>query len=59
MRRYAFWLLASVIGWQLILISLTLIACLRTGSTKCTGQRMAELISTLTAQSFALYASEK
>ena len=59
MKRYAFLLLAFVIGWQLILLSLTLIACLKTGSDKCTGQRMAELMATLTAQCFALYASEK
>ena len=59
MKKYAFWLLAFVIGWQLILISSTLIACLRTGNSECTGGRMAEMVTSLTAQSFALYASEK
>jgi hypothetical protein len=59
MKKYAFWLLASVIGWQLTLISLTLTACLRTANIKCTDGKMAEMILSLTAQSFALYAAEK
>ena len=59
MKKYAFWLLASVIGWQLTLISLTLIACLRTKTLSCSDGRLAEMVLSLTAQSFALYASEK
>ena len=59
MKRYAFWLLASVIGWQLTLISLTLTACLKSKKLNCTDGRMAEMVLSLTAQSFALYASEK
>ena len=59
MKKYAFWLLASVIGWQLTLISLTLTECVRRGNIQCTDGRMAEMILSLTAQSFALYAAEK
>lgn len=59
MKKFAFWLLASVIGWQLSLISLTLTVCLQRKKVTCTDGRMAEMILSLTAQSFALYASEK
>tara|TARA_R100001443_G_scaffold43803_1_gene56830 strand:+ start:1738 stop:1917 length:180 start_codon:yes stop_codon:yes gene_type:complete len=59
MKRAAFYLVAGVITVQLLIVSGVLAACFKTGSEKCTGDRAGELLMYITAQSFALYASEK
>lgn len=62
MKRAAFTLLASVIGFQLILIAGVLAGCFAIHPVKdnrCDGSKAGELLSTIVAQSFALYAAEK
>ena len=62
MKRAAFTLLASVIGFQLVLIAGVLAGCFAihpTQSDRCDGSKASELLSVIVAQSFALYASEK
>ena len=59
MKRAAFNLVAGVIAVQLLIVGGVLIGCFRTGAQKCTGDRTGELMMYITAQSFALYASEK
>ena len=57
MRRQAFFLVAGVLGVQLIIMSGVLVGCFRTK--ECKGEKVAELMTFITAQSFALYAAEK
>ena len=59
MKRAAFNLVAGVIAVQLLIVSGILIGCFKTQAEKCTGDRVGELMMYITAQSFALYASEK
>ena len=62
MKRAAFILLASVIGFQLVLIGGVLAGCFAihpTQNDRCDGSKASELLSLIVAQSFALYASEK
>tara|TARA_R110000765_G_C18920068_1_gene605795 strand:- start:1634 stop:1822 length:189 start_codon:yes stop_codon:yes gene_type:complete len=62
MKRTAFYLLASVIGFQLVLIAAVLAGCFAaypTADSRCDGSKASELLSIIVAQSFALYASEK
>ena len=64
MKRWAFILLASVIGTQLLIVAAVLGGCFityRRDSTArvCTGERSAEMLTAITAQVFALYAAEK
>ena len=59
MKRAAFYLVAGVIAVQLLIIGGVLIGCFKTQAEKCTGDRVGELMMYITAQSFALYASEK
>tara|TARA_B110000003_G_scaffold185585_1_gene184414 strand:- start:788 stop:967 length:180 start_codon:yes stop_codon:yes gene_type:complete len=58
-KKAAFYLVASVIFIQLLVVSGVLIGCFRTGNGKCTGDKAAELMTYITTQSFALYAAEK
>ena len=57
MHKQAFYLLAGVLGIQLAIMSGVLFGCFRTQ--KCDGERISELMTFITAQSFALYAAEK
>jgi len=59
MKQAAFYLVASVISIQLLIVAGVLYGCFRTGAVKCTGDRAGELMLYITAQSFALYAAEK
>ena len=62
MKRAAFTLLASVIGFQLVLIAGVLAGCFNARPTmadRCDGSKASELLSTIVLQSFALYAAEK
>ena len=59
MKRAAFNLVAGVIAVQLLIVGSVLYGCFRTQADKCTGDRAGELMMYITAQSFALYASEK
>lgn len=59
MRRAAFRLVALVIGVQLTMISAALAGCFFTRDERCTGDRVQELMTFITAQTFALYAAEK
>ena len=59
MKKAAFYLVASVITIQLLIVSGVLFGCFRTGNGKCTGEKVGELMMYITAQSFALYAAEK
>ncbi len=59
MKQAAFYLVASVISIQLLIVAGVLYGCFRTGDEKCTGDRVGELMMYITAQSFALYAAEK
>ena len=64
MPKACFCLVASVIATQLIIVSGTIVGCFitvdnqNTGS-RCTGEGIQELMTFITAQSFALYAAEK
>ena len=59
MKRAAFYLVAGVIAVQLLIAGGILIGCFATKDEKCTGDKVGELLMYITAQSFALYASEK
>ena len=59
MKQAAFYLVASVISIQLLIVAGVLYGCFRTSAEKCTGDRAGELMMYITAQSFALYAAEK
>ena len=68
MKKWAFVLLASVIGSQLVLISLVLVGCFMVypkmqnrdpGDERCSGDKVGELLSMTLANAFALYAAEK
>ena len=59
MKRWAFILLASVIGSQLLLIAAVIAGCFYFPSPKCTGEKMSELMNIALVNSFALYAAEK
>lgn len=59
MKQAAFYLVASVISIQLLIVAGVLYGCFMTGAEKCTGDRAGELMMYITAQSFALYAAEK
>jgi hypothetical protein len=61
-KRAAFTLLASVIGFQLVLIGGVLTGCFVAKPKmveRCDGSKAGELLSTIVLQSFALYAAEK
>jgi hypothetical protein len=60
-------LVAGVIGFQLLIISGTLIGCFTIysqiqnrdpGNERCSGSQMSELMAQITASAFALYAAE-
>jgi len=59
MRRGAFYLLAGVITFQLVIIAGVLSACFWTHSDKCTGEKAGDLMTAIVAQCFALYAAER
>ena len=59
MRKAAFKLVAAVISIQLLIMAGVLIGCFRTSNEKCDGSKVSELMTYITAQSFALYAAEK
>ena len=62
MKKAAFYLLASVIGFQLVLIAGVLAGCFAihpAQDDRCDGSKAGELLSVIVAQSFALYAAEK
>jgi hypothetical protein len=59
MKKATFYLVATVIATQLLIVSGVLIGCFRTGNGKCTGEKAGELMMYITTQSFALYAAEK
>jgi hypothetical protein len=59
MKRAAFKLVAFVVAVQLALVTGTMAACFFTRNDKCTGDRVSELLTYISAQAFALYASEK
>ncbi len=57
MKKAAFRLVATVIFTQLLIMAGVLIGCFRTQ--QCKGDKVGELMTYITAQSFALYAAEK
>ena len=68
MKRAAFYMLASVIAFQLCIIAGALAGCFLVyprsptadpEDVRCNGERIGELMSTIVLQSFALYAAEK
>jgi len=59
MRRAAFYLVAAVIGVQLMIATATVAGCLILKDKRCTGKHVSELMMYITAQTFALYAAEK
>lgn len=59
MKRAAFRLVAGVVAAQLVIVSSTLAACFVTGNDRCDGSKVSEMLTAITAQAFALYASEK
>ena len=67
MKRPALMLVAGVIGFQLLIISGSLVGCFLVypklrdkdpGNQRCSGENIAELMATITANAFALYAAE-
>jgi hypothetical protein len=59
MKTAAFKLVAGVVAAQLVIVSTTLAACFVTRNAKCDGSKVSEMLTAITAQAFALYASEK
>ena len=64
MKRWAFILLASVIGTQLLIIAAVITGCFiayraDNKNPRCTGERASEMLTAALAQTFALYAAEK
>lgn len=67
MKKTALMLVAGVIGFQLLIISGTLIGCFAIypkiqgrdpGNERCSGNQVSELMAQITASAFALYAAE-
>tara|TARA_B100001741_G_C16243715_1_gene455225 strand:+ start:371 stop:577 length:207 start_codon:yes stop_codon:yes gene_type:complete len=67
-KRPAFFLLATVIGFQLVIISGVLAGCFFVyptiqdrdpGNERCSGESVSELLMAIVTQAFALYAAEK
>ncbi len=52
-------MVASVIGFQLVIVTGVLAGCLFTQDKRCTGELVSEMMLSITAQTFALYAAEK
>ena len=68
MKRLALYLVAGVIGFQLVIIAGSLVGCFLTypkikdrdaADVRCSGENITELMAQITAASFALYAGEK
>lgn len=68
MKRPAFFLLASVIGFQLVIIAGALAGCFFVypeiqdrdpANQRCDGTQLSELLQLVVTQTFALYAAEK
>ena len=59
MKKMAFYLLAGVITFQLVIVASVLAACFYTASSKCTGNKVSELMQLIVGQSFMLYGAEK
>ena len=68
MKRLALYLVAGVIGFQLVIIAGSLIGCFvvypkikdrDAADVRCSGENITELMARITAASFALYAGEK
>ena len=59
MKRAAFYLLAGVITFQLVIVAGVLVGCFRTGDERCTGDKINELMQLIAGQSFMLYGAEK
>lgn len=67
-KRLAFMLVAFVVGSQMLIISGIFLGCFvvfpkmkdyHPGTVRCSGNQAMELILSVTAQAFALYAAEK
>ena len=66
MKRAAFYLVGTVISIQLLIMAGVLVGCFARSSElegnpgeRCSGDKVSELMTFITAQSFALYAAEK
>jgi hypothetical protein len=59
MKHAAFKLVAFVVAVQLSLIAGILTGCFFTRNEKCTGDKISEMLTYISAQAFALYAAEK
>ena len=68
MKRYAFYLLAGVIAFQLVIIAGVLAGCFFVypkiqdrdpSNERCSGQQVSELLAVIVTQAFGLYAAEK
>jgi hypothetical protein len=59
MKHAAFKLVAFVVAVQLALIAGILTGCFFTRNEKCTGDKISEMLTYISAQAFALYAAEK
>ena len=59
MRLLAFKLVAFVVGFQLLIVASVLAGCLVTRDDRCTGKSSSNLLASIGAQAFALYAAEK
>ena len=59
MKKTAFKLVAMVVGFQMVLCAIAIIGCFITQANRCDGSKISELMSTMLASSFALYAAEK
>ena len=59
MKANAFKLVAFVVGFQLFIVAGILTGCLFTRDQRCTGENASNLLASIGAQAFALYAAEK
>ena len=60
MRKAAFYLVATVIGVQMLMLAAVAAGCFFVNSRiPCTGDRASQLLSKIMTEVFALYAAEK
>ena len=58
-KRAAFYLLAGIIGVQLVILGGATAACFTMRIDKCDGKQISQALNSMVASAFALYAAEK
>ena len=58
-KRAAFYLLAGIIGVELLILAGSTAACFALKVNKCDGKQISQALNGMVASAFALYAAEK